>query len=47
MEMTSKEKDGRRFNICAFVNEYGKCHCWEGILGESWLGDKACTLLLK
>jgi hypothetical protein len=35
------------FNICAFVNEYGKWHCWEGTLGESWQVDKAGTLLLK
>jgi hypothetical protein len=35
------------FNICAFVNEYGKWRCWEGTLGESWQVDKAGTLLLK
>jgi hypothetical protein len=35
------------FNICAFVNEYGKWRCWEGTLGESWEVDKAGTLLLK
>lgn len=35
------------FNICAFVNEYGKWHCWEGTLGESWQVNKAGTLLLN
>lgn len=24
------------FNMCAYVNEYEKWHCWEGTQGESW-----------
>jgi hypothetical protein len=35
------------FNMCAFLNEYGKWHCWEGTLGESWQVDKAGSLLFK
>jgi hypothetical protein len=35
------------FNMCAFINEYYKWHCWEGTLGESWEVDKAGVLQLK
>lgn len=35
------------FNICAFINEYDKWHCWEGTLGESWEVDKAGMLQFK
>jgi hypothetical protein len=35
------------FNICAFVNEYDKWHCWEGTLGENWLVEQAGILQLK
>jgi hypothetical protein len=35
------------FNMCAFVNEYDKWHCWEGTLGESWEVDKAGILQFK
>ena len=35
------------FNMCAFVNEYGKWHCWEGTQGESWEVDKAGILQLQ
>jgi hypothetical protein len=35
------------FNICAYINEYDKWHCWEGTLGESWEVDKAGVLQFK
>ena len=35
------------FNMCAYLNEYGKWHCWEGAQGESWQVDQAGMLLLK
>ncbi len=35
------------FNMCSFVNEYNKWHCWEGTLGESWQVDNAGKLLFK
>ena len=35
------------FNMCAFVNEYDKWHCWEGTLGENWQLDQAGMLQLK
>jgi hypothetical protein len=35
------------FNICAYVNEYDKWHCWEGTLGENWEVDKAGVLQFK
>ena len=35
------------FNMCAYVNEYEKWHCWEGTLGDSWQVSQAGTLLLK
>lgn len=35
------------FNACAFVNEYGNWHCWEGTRGESWQVDQAGLLLFK
>jgi hypothetical protein len=35
------------FNMCAYVNEYAKWHCWEGTLGESWEVDKAGILQFK
>jgi hypothetical protein len=35
------------FNMCAFVNEYDKWHCWEGTLGESWEVYKAGILQFK
>ena len=35
------------FNMCAFINEYDKWHCWEGTLGESWQVDQAGVLQLK
>jgi hypothetical protein len=35
------------FNMCAFINEYDKWHCWEGTQGENWEVDKAGVLLFK
>jgi hypothetical protein len=35
------------FNMCAFCNEYGKWHCWEGTRGESWNLDQAGILQLQ
>ena len=35
------------FNMSAFINEYGKWHCWEGTQGESWQLDQAGMILLK
>ena len=35
------------FNLCAFSNEYGKWHCWEGTEGEGWNMDKAGILELR
>lgn len=35
------------FNVCAFINEYGNWHCWEGTQGESWQADRAGKLILK
>jgi hypothetical protein len=35
------------FNMCAFINEYGNWHCWEGTQGESWQADRAGILLFK
>jgi len=35
------------FNICAYVNEYDKWHCWEGTPGETWDVGYAGILLLK
>lgn len=35
------------FNMCAYVNEYDKWHCWEGTLGETWEVDKAGILQFK
>lgn len=35
------------FNICEFINEYDKWHCWEGTQGENWEVDKAGILQFK
>lgn len=35
------------FNICAFINEYDKWHCWEGTQGENWEVDKAGILQFR
>ena len=35
------------FNMCTYVNEYGKWHCWEGTLGESWQVEKGGVLSLQ
>jgi hypothetical protein len=44
-----KPKPGMQaaFNMCAYINEYGNWHCWEGTLGESWQVDKAGILQFK
>jgi hypothetical protein len=44
-----KPDQGRKvaFNMCAYINEYGKWHCWEGTLGETWQVDKAGILLFE
>lgn len=35
------------FNMCAYCNEYGKWHCWEGTLGESWNLDQGGWLMFR
>jgi hypothetical protein len=35
------------FNMCAYCNEYGKWHCWEGTQGESWDLDQGGWLRFK
>jgi hypothetical protein len=44
-----KPKPGLKvaFNMCAYINEYGKWHCWEGTQGESWQVGQAGMLQLK
>jgi len=35
------------FNMCAYINEYEKWHCWEGTYQESWQVNQAGMLQLK
>lgn len=44
-----KPKPGLKiaFNMCAYINEYGKWHCWEGTQGESWQIGQAGMFQLK
>jgi hypothetical protein len=34
--ITSKPAMKVAFNVCSYVNEYGKWHCLDGALEESW-----------
>jgi hypothetical protein len=35
------------FNLCAWCNEYGNWHCWEGTQEENWNLEKAGVMELK